>query len=421
MASSKRLWLGYWGRMALACGMLILLAGGFAAAADKQQEPIKIGYMAPLTGASAQAGKDMLDGFMMALDEVGNTVAGRALKIIVEDNAADPALGLTKARKLITNDNVDVITGVAMGNVCGAVAPYINDQKIPFVTQAASPDDLTQRKRLHYLIRVSHSGSQHTMPFGEWAYQNGSRKIVTIGNDYVFCHEGVAGFQKTFEESGGQIIQKIWVPMNTLDFAPFISQIDRSADTVFAHIIGNYALRFVKQYQEAGLKGKIKLLGGNILTDESILPQMGDEALGVISTRLWSGALDTPAAKKFIEGYQKRYNRTPSWYSVCQYTGGKFLIEGIKGVNGNVADKETFLKAILKSKLVDSPRGTLSFDEYNNCITDVFFCKVERVNGQLQNTVIKTMSQTGQFWKYKPEDILKLPPMSRDYPPLKAR
>ncbi len=418
MFRRKGQWLGQGKPVARMCVALILLACGFAVN-GQQNDPIRIGYMAPLTGANAQAGQDMVDGFMMALDEVGSTVAGRTLKVIVEDDAGDPALALTKARKLITNDKIDVMTGVAVGNVCGAVAPYINGQKIPFVTQAASPDDLTQRQRLAYLIRVSHSGSQFTMPFGEWAYKNGSKKVVTIGNDYSFCHEGVAGFQMAFEESGGQVVQKIWVPMNTLDFAPFISQIDRNADTVFAHIIGNYALRFVKQYEEAGLKGKLKLLGGNILTDESILPQMGNEALDIVSTRLWSGALTTPAAKKFIAAYEKKYNRTPSWYSVCQYSGALFLIEGIKGVNGNVESKDAFLKAILKSKLPNSPRGALSFDEYNNCITDVFICKVEKVNGELQNTVIQTLSQVGQFWKYKPEDILKNPPMGREYPPCK--
>ncbi len=415
MCNERRIIMRKMALVVIAFSMLYVLGVGSVTA---QGKPIKIGFLSPLTGTAAEGGKDMVDGFMMALDEVGGKVAGRPINVIVEDSAGQPAVGLAKARKLVTNDEIHLLAGLMFGHVCGAVAPYMNEQKIPLLTLAASPDDLTQRKRLPYLIRTSFSGSQTSQPFGEWAYKNlGIRQIVTIGNDYVYGHEGVAGFHKTFEDAGGKVIQKIWSPMGALDLAPYITQIRKDADTVFAHYIGSFTLRFAKQFEEAGLKGKMKVLGGMLLTDESNLAFMGDEALGFITTSNWSGALDTPEARKFVQEYRKRYGKIPSLYSVNIYSTARWLFEGIKAVGGNVEDKEKLLMAIRQVKLPNEPRGPLELDNYNNVIQNVFVRKVERVRGELQNTVIATIPRVSQFWKYNPEEFLKQLPYSRDYPP----
>jgi branched-chain amino acid transport system substrate-binding protein len=150
-------------------------------------------------------------------------------------------------------------------------------------------------------------------PFAEWVIKNTKyRKVATIGMDYAFGYETVGGFQRVFEESGGQIVQKLWTPLNTNDFAPFLAQIRRDIDAVLALFVGRLALQFVKQYQEAGLHGKLPLLGGGTITDESVLPQMGDEALGTITALHYSQALDTPPNQKFARAFEAKAGKIVS-------------------------------------------------------------------------------------------------------------
>jgi branched-chain amino acid transport system substrate-binding protein len=270
------------------------------------------------------------------------------------------------------------------------------------------------------VVRTGWNSSQSMQPFGEWVAKNLKyKKIAAIGFDYAFGWESVGGFQRTFEESGGQIIQKIWAPLNTTDFSPFIAQIKGDADAVFAVFFGRGSLQFVKQYADSGLKAKIPLLGNGTVTDESVLPQMGDEALGVYTTLHYSAALDNPANKKYAKAFEAKAGKVPSYYAETCYTNMRWVVEAIKAINGKVEDREAFLAALKKVELKDFPRGPVVIDKWGNPIQNVYIRKVERVGGQLQNSVIFTYPAVSQFWKYNPEEFLKMPLYTRDYPPCK--
>lgn len=385
-----------------------------------QQKPIKIGFIVPLTGPSAANAKDMVDALNMCVDDVGGKVAGRPVKVFVEDDALKPAQGLAKARKLVTEDGIHVLTGVMLGSVNGAIAPYVHEKKIPFLTMAASPSDITFKKDSPYLFRPISSGIQVMHPFGEWAYKNlGVKKVVTMSLDYTFGYDNIQAFHRTFEEAGGKIIQMIWTPVNVLDFAPYISQINQEADAVCCLYWGSFSLRFTKQFEEAGLKGKMKILGGPTFVDEHALRFMGDEALDIISANSWSAALDTPNAKKFVQEYRRRYGFVPSFYSEMVYTNMRWLFAAIRSINGNVEDSAKLVAALKKTKIADAPRGPVEMDNYNNAVHNIYIRKVERGKEDLQNTVIATIPKVSQFWKYNPEEFIKEPSYSRDYPPCK--
>jgi branched-chain amino acid transport system substrate-binding protein len=403
--------------LALVCGVSCALLSPIAGAAAK---PIKIGFIAPLTGPAAANAKDMVDALHMAVEDVGGKVAGRPLQVIVEDDATKPAQGLAKARKLVTEDGIQILSGVMLGSVNGAVAPYVNEKKIPFLTMAASPSDITFKKDTPYMLRPISSGIQVMHPFGEWAYKNlGIKRVVIMGLDYSFGYENLQAFHRTFEEAGGKVIQQIWTPVNALDFAPYLAQLNKDADAICALYWGSFSLRFTKQFEEAGLKGKMKVLGGPTFTDEHALRDMGDEALDIITANSWSAALDTPAAKKFVQEYRKRRGLVPSFYSEMVYSAMRWLFEGIRAVNGNVEDSEKFLAAIKRTKITNAPRGPIALDAYNNAVHNIYVRKVERVGGELQNTVIATIPNVSQFWTYNPDQFIKEPSYSRDYPPCK--
>jgi branched-chain amino acid transport system substrate-binding protein len=241
--------------------------------------------------------------------------------------------------------------------------------------------------------------------------------VATIALDYAFGWESVGGFQRTFEAEGGRITQKIWVPVSVHDFAPYLAQVSRDIDAVYALVLGRAALQFMRQYQEFGLKERVRLIGGGTTTDEHVLPFMGDEAIGVITALHYSAVLDTPANRTFAAAYRARYKKVPSYYAESMYTGAKWFVAAIEAVGGNVEDSATFLDALRNVKPVDLPRGPVELDEYGSPIENVYIRKVERVNGELQNTVIETFPRVSQFWKYNPAEYLKQPLYSRRYVP----
>lgn len=382
--------------------------------------PIKIGFIVPLSGSFAANGKDTLAGIELYLDEIKHQAVGRKIELIIEDDEANPAVSLTKTRKLVEKDGVHVMTGGLMASTGYALAPYVDQKEIPTTYPIMAPDDLTQRKRAKWIVRTGWNASQPSHPFGEYAYQTLKfRKIAIMGLDYAFGWECAGGFQKTFEEAGGKIVQKIWTPLTVTDFSPYLSQISKDVDAVWAMFTGRSALQFTKQYQEFGLKGKIPLIGGGTTTDEHALPSMGDEAIGIMTALHYSEALDNPANKKFVKAYREKAKKAASYYSEGAYTGARWIVEAIKAVNGDVENKAKFFDALKKVHLTDVPRGPLRLDEYLNPIQNVYVRKVEKVGGALQNTVIYTYPNVSQFWKYKPEEFLKQPVYSREYPPLK--
>lgn len=384
------------------------------------QGPVKIGFISPISGAIAQAGKDMYSGCELFWEESGWQLAGRKLEVILEDNEGLPATALTKARKLVESDKVHMLAGVILSNVAYALVPYIDAQGIPTIYPINSADDLTQRKRPKWLVRTGFSAGGNMHPFGEYAAKTlGYKRVAIVSLDYAFGWEIAGGFQKTFEDNGGQVIQKIWVPLNVQDYAPYVSQIKRDADAVFVLALGRWSVLFAKEWSTSALRGRVPLIAGGTHTDEHVLPQLGDETIGVISAHHYSAALDTPANRKFKAAFEKKYSRSPSFYSENCYTGARVVAEAAKAVGGKVEDREAFMKALRSVEIADAPRGPIKMDPYGNPTQNIYIRKVERVGGKLQNTVIQTYPAVSQFWKYNPDEFLKQPVYSREFPPCK--
>src|SRR5213593_2477972 len=387
---------------------------------EAQKGPIRIGFMSSLTGPLSPNGKDMLNSFELFLEEQGGKLAGREVKLVTEDDAGNPATGLTKLRGMAEGQGIQILVGPLSAAVGYAIRDYIDSKKLPAIFPIVSGEDITQRKRSPYIVRTGWSSAQPSHPFGKWVYDNLKyRRIAIIGYDFAFGWEVAAGFHRTFEESGGQIVQKLWPPLFTTDFGPYISQIKRDVDAVYAVFSGADALRFAKQYEDAGLKARLPLIGGGTFTDEHVLRTMGDEVSGVITALHYSAALTTPGNQKFARTYEGKFKQVPSYYSEGTYVAGLQLKRALEGLSGDAESVERLVGTLRKTELADTPRGPIRFDDYGNPIQNIYIRKVERVGGKLQNTVIHTFPNVSQFWTYKPEEFLKNPVYSRDYPPCK--
>ncbi len=406
------------GLAALATAALLLAAAG---SVFSQRGPIKIGLLVPLTGPLSANGKEMANGITLYLEEQNHQLAGREAKLIVEDTEGKPPIALNKARALAESHGVHVLVGPLATAEAYALVSYIERQKIPTLSPTVAGEDLTQRRRSSYVVRTGWSAGQPGHPFGKWTHETLKyRKIAMIGQDWAFGHESCGAFQRTFEEAGGQVVQKLWPPFGTTDFAPYITGLKRDVDAIYVAGAGNDALRFVRQYADAGLKGRIPLIGSGNFTDEHILRSMGDEALGIVTALHYSAALTTPANRRFVKAYEAKHQQVPSYYAEGTYVAGSVLRAAFETIGGDAEDGAKFLAALRRVSITDAPRGPVSFDDYGHPIENIYVRRVERVEGKLQNTVIHTFPGVSQFGPYRAEDFLKNPVYSRDWPPCKA-
>ncbi len=405
--------------VALALAVLALLLAG-ETVSWAQKGPIKVGLLVPQTGPLAANGKDMINGLELFFEQHNYRLAGREIKLIVEDDEGRPATGLTKARGLVEGQGVHLVTGPLSAAVGYAVAPYVDSKKVPTIYPIVSAEDITQRKRSPYIVRTGWSSGQPSHPFGKWVYDNlGYRKIAMIAYDFAFGWEVAAGFHRSFEEAGGQVVQKLWPPLGTADYAPYLAQLRRDVDAIYCVFSGADALRFGRQFAEAGLKTRLPLIGGGTFTDEHVLRVQGDEVLGVITALHYSAALATPANQKFAKAYEAKFKQIPSYYSEGTYVAGIALKAALEATGGDIENVEKFLAALRRVDLSDASRGPMKFDDFGNPIQNIYVRKVERKDGRLQNTVIHTFPAVSQFWTYKPDEYLRNPVYSRDYPPCK--
>ena len=401
--------------VALGMALALAVAGSEVSA---QQGPIKIGLIIPLTGVFSPNGRDMANGLALALSQVGNKVAGREIQVLTEDDQGTPAQSLTKARKLVELDKVDLLMGPLTANSGYALRDYINEQKIPSIYPIVSADDLTQRNGTPWIIRTGWTSSQPNHPFGEYAVKVLKyKRIATIAYDFAFGWETVEGFQDTFEQNGGRVVVHLWPPIGAPDYSPYLSRIPRDVDAVYATFSGGDALRFLQQYRGFGLEGRIPLIGNGTLTDEHILFEERDLAKGILTALHYSAALNTQANRDFVRAYVKAYRRVPSYYSEGTYTGALFIIKGLEAIRGRVADRQPFVAAVRSVAVSDAPRGPVRLDRWGNPIENEYIRRVDIVNGQPQNTVQFTYPNVSQFWTVNPEEYLKRPVYTRDLPP----
>lgn len=389
-------------------------------------EELRIGFLAPVSGPLAQIGKDMVNGFRMYLDGHKADFHGAKVTLIVADTRAKPATAVLQADKLIKQNHVNMLIGGVLASTGYALAPLSTREKVLYISSVPASDDLTQRDgaKYPYFVRTGWTSSQPNHPFGAWACQQGYKKVVTIAADYAFGYEQVGGFQQTFEGCGGQVVQKLWPPIGTVDFSPYISSIKQDADAVYILPVGAGMLNLTRQLQGAGIIPRMHLIGSGATFDEFVLPEMGDEAIGAYSALQYSAALQTPENEAFVKQYRKNFGKLPGYFSESNYTTAMLIDTVMQQTNGKWPGAEAFIKVLTALK-VDAPRGPVSFDDMRNPVQNIYIRKVEKTKmfgdpkAELWNVVVKTYPHVSQFWTYKPAEYLKQPVYDRNYPPCK--
>jgi branched-chain amino acid transport system substrate-binding protein len=372
-----------------ALALALSLGGPFPAAAQKP--PIRVGLLNVRTGPFTVPGETLDRGLRLALDEANWEAAGRKIELIAEDDANDPAMALTKVRKLVEKDRVHILVGPIGSSVALAMRDYMVEKGLPWIITQATVASLTREKRAPNIFRISFTDEQLHAPMGRYFHDKlGFKKLVVVAPDFVAGHTQSAAFEKSFTAAGGQVTQKILIPLGAPDPAPYIARINtQDVDGVHAILFGADALRFIKQAKEFGLMERTKLTAmGSAVEEGSMLLAYGDEVLGMLNYNNYAADFDGPATKRFVAAYRpKAGGRVPTQQAAMGYEGGRLIIEAAKLVNGNVEDVPGVLAAIRRVDFV-GPRAPIRFDGCQNLNITVYVRKVVRVGGQLQHTVV---------------------------------
>src|SRR3984957_17482257 len=279
-----------------------LLPKGVFSPAIAQNKPLQVGVLAPLSGVYASLGANKVNGIKMFFNEQQMTVEGTKIALVIEDDEAKPQEGLRKARKLVEQDNVDILLGVISSAIGYGLKEYVNWTKKVWITTGAAADGIFKKSNNNpYAFRSSLSVYQANEPMGTWLGDKGLKKVFVTGPDYAMGREAIVAFEKTFKVKGGERVGEVYAPLGTSDFAPFLTEIKRAnPDVVYASYAGSDAVRFVQQFNAFGLQNSIKLAGYGYLVEEDTIEAQGAAAVGVDTGLNWAYGIDTPMNKAFV-------------------------------------------------------------------------------------------------------------------------
>ena len=377
-----------------------LLAGAMSFGSAQAQETVKIGLVIAMTGQQASTGKQIKAAIDLYMKEHGDTVAGKKIQVILRDSASVPDNTKRLAQELIVNEKVSVIAGFEITPAALVVAPLATEAKVVEVVMAAGTSIITEKSP--YIARTSFTLPQSSVIIADWAAKNGIKKVVTIVSDYAPGADAEKSFTERFKAAGGEIPEAIKVPLANPDFAPHLQRAaDAKPDAIFIFVPSGQGGTFMKQFAERGLdKAGIKLIGPGDVTDDDLLPGMGDAAIGTVTAHLYSADHPSAKNKEYVAAFEKANGFRPNFMSVGGYDGMHLIYEALKKTGGK-ADGDSLIAA-MKGLAWESPRGPMSIDpETRDVIQNIYIRKVEKKNGQLYNVEFQTFENVKDFGKIK--------------------
>lgn len=369
------------------------------------EEEIKVGLLLPFSGVYAALGNDIETGFNIALEQFGDETSA-SFEIVREDTEVKPPVALGKAKKLILQEEVDVMAGIVSSGVLGAVRDMVHSSGVPLIVANAGNDAATGEACSPYITRMSFSNGQINRPMGQWLFDQGVKKVFTLAPDYAAGRQMIDAFSSTFETAGGEVVGAEFTPFQkTQDFGPYLAQAKASgADAVYVFYAGGEAISFVKQYDSFGLKAELPLYGSGFLTSPLYVNAEGPAAEGIVTALHYVPTIESDANAKFVEAFKAETGRSPSEFAVQGYDAARALVEATK--NG-ATDRETLANA-LRQVSFDGPRGQLSIDPAtNNIVQPIYIYETVAGEGGLTQRVIAQLPA-----ETDPVNGCELPPIS---------
>lgn len=364
--------------------LVAALALATTAATAQAQEALKVGLILPMTGPFASTGRQVEAAAKLYLARNGDTVAGRKVELIVRDDAGVADSTRRLAQELVVNEGVVALAGFGLTPLALATAQVATKAQTPMVVMAAATSSIINSTP--FVVRTSFTLPQVTTGIADWAARNGIKKAASLVTDYGPGIDAETTFKQHFTSAGGTMVADLRVPLKNPDFAPFLQRVaDSKPDALFVFLPSGVGAQFMKQFSERGLdKSGIRLIATGDVTDDDILNDMGDVALGVTTSHHYSAAHGSAENKAFVEAFGKANNGLrPNFMAVGGYDGMRVIVKGLEATQGKGGQA---LVNAMKGQSFESPRGPVVIDaKTGDIVQDVYIRKVERVDGQLFN------------------------------------
>src|SRR3954471_18940276 len=358
------------------------------AAPVNAQQRIKIGFITTLSGPPAIIGKHMKDSVELALDHLGHKMGGNAVEMFYGDDQFKPEVGVQLAEEMLKKNQVDFMSGIIWSNVMMAVVPVVTGAgKIMVGANAgAAPLAGSQCNELYFSASWNNDESPEAM--GKYLQDKGINDLYVMAPNYQAGKDMVAGLKRYYK---GRIVEEVYTKLGQQDYQAEISQLRaKSPKAVFAFYPGGMGIQFIKQYDQAGLRGQLPLY--TVYTvDEISIPAVKDAAVGIYETRYWSPDLKNAATQKFVADYRKKYGKLPVFYGAQSYDGIMLIDSAVKAVKGNLKDVKGMVAAMEKANF-HSLRGPFTYNVNHHPIQNFYLLKTEKLsNGDIEMRIQKTI------------------------------
>ncbi|MGE0847988.1 MAG: ABC transporter substrate-binding protein [Hyphomicrobiaceae bacterium] len=354
------------------------------------QDTIKVGILVALEGAFAAGGADGVRYVERALKLAGRTAGGKKIETVVAPSDMTPATATRMARKLIEQDKVDIILGPLSGSEGIAMRDYsktIPDKTV--INRISGALETTWVDPSPNFFRFNLDGAQWGSGLGKYIVEKkGWKRVAAVSADYSFGYTNFLGFAVDFCKAGGELVERLWVPLGSGDYAGVIAKLPDNVDAIYLGVGGTDAINFLNQYQQAG--GKAKLIGGSIMADPTVLNSKGKAKDALIGTPTsgWIGNYNpAPEWQAYVKAYQDAFPAdkrlpSPSLFGVGYHVNALALIAGLNEVKGDLSDGQKKFNAALSKLKLQTPLGVITLNENRQASGSVFVTRSERKRGR---------------------------------------
>lgn len=392
-------------------------------------DPLKVGVLATLEGTYTVLGEDGVRGLKTALAQMGNKMGGREVELVIGATDASPDSAVRAARKVVEQDGVDIVIGPLSGSEGIAIRDYSKTQPdVTFINGISGAQETTYVDPSDNFFRFNMDGAQWSAGLGEYIYnEKGYRSIATVGEDYSFIYTQVFGLATEFCSLGGEITERLWVPLGTKDFGSIIAALPDDVDAIYLGLGGGDAVNFLNQYQQAG--GDANLIGGTIMVDGTVLNSKGTAKEALIGTPSAGPQADTsedPKWQAYVKAYQDTFPPeerfpSPSLLATGYYNATSAAGQCMDKVGGDLSDGQAGFRECLSSLELDAPNGTITLDGNRQAIGSNFVSEViELDDGTLANKMVKRIDGVNQTLGIDAAAFAKIGLPSREVPECKT-
>lgn len=371
---------------------VVLVAALPLTAAAQAKDPIKIALVTSKSGGFSTMGADVANGIKFAVEEANakGGVDGRKIILAEGDDESTPDAGRRVAEKL-AREGHNLILGPITSSISLAISQNLARWDAAFIGTISKADKLTQDACNTRFIRSNHSDAMDLAMINEWVKGIPGNNFAIMAADYVWGQDSAKSFEAAVVAQGKKVTTKLFVPLGTKDYAPYIQQLKAAnVDAIWVADVSG-AIAFTKQAADFGLIPKTPLIGHALLSN-FVVNATGNALTNTPGNVGYTTDIDTPQSKAFAAAFKAKHNRLPSDTEGQAYNGAMVLFQGVTLAKS--VKPEDVTKA-LRGAQVDTLYGKATVRAADNqMVIPNYVARVKVADGVLRPVIEQTYPAT---------------------------